>query len=206
MLTPETAVEIQEQLGADMMMALDECTPYPPTRISEKIARADGAMGGAQYRGAQDTTQAIFGIVQGSVYRRLAQTERGADHLDSLRRLRRRRSFGRRAEAGDARDGGTIVSMLPPGKPRYLMGVGTPADLLAAIAMGFDMFDCVLPTRNARNGCAFTSRGRILIKHSATRGFGAAGPELRIAARAGAIHAPTCVIYIYRARFLRRAR
>jgi queuine tRNA-ribosyltransferase len=161
-LTPERSIEIQNALGADVIMAFDECTPYP---ADEKLA-ATGVRRTLSWmerclRAHQRDDQALFGIVQGSVY----------EHL--------RRSC---AEALVAMDlvgyaiGGVSVGeghellcritewsapLLPEHKPRYLMGVGLPEDLVAAIGSGIDMFDCVIPTRFARSGVAFTSRGRI---------------------------------------------
>jgi queuine tRNA-ribosyltransferase len=169
-LTPESAVKIQEQLGADIMMALDECTPYPAdrdraTRSLELTARwAERCV-----RARLSETQALFGIVQGSIYPDLRK--RSAAQITS-------QPFDGFAAGGlsvgepvdQMREMAALsASLLPPEKPRYLMGVGTPQDLLAAIAMGYDMFDCVLPTRNARNGSAFTSEGPLSIKQAAHR-------------------------------------
>jgi queuine tRNA-ribosyltransferase len=166
-LTPESAVKIQEQLGADLMMSLDECTPYPADR-----ARAQASMGLTArwarrgFEARRSATQALFGIMQGSVYPDLRRTS--AEQITAL-------PFDGFA-AGGLSVGEPKPAMLemaelsatqmPEDKPRYLMGVGTPEDLLACIAMGYDLFDCVLPTRNARNGGAFTSEGRVSIKHS----------------------------------------
>jgi queuine tRNA-ribosyltransferase len=167
MLTPESAVEIQERLGSDIMMALDECTPYPAERERalsslELTARwAERAV-----RARKSATQALFGIVQGSIYGDLRDLS--ARQITSL-------PFDGFAagglSVGEPKDAmremaARSASMLPPTHPRYLMGVGTPEDLLACIGMGYDMFDCVLPTRNARNGSAFTSAGRVSIKRS----------------------------------------
>ncbi len=166
-LTPESAVRIQEQLGADIMMSLDECTPYPADHARAKASMeltARWARRGLEAR--QSATQALFGIVQGGVYPDLRRASAGqitAMPFDGF-------------AAGGLSVGEPKPAMLemaalsaaamPADAPRYLMGVGTPADLLACIAMGYDLFDCVLPTRNARNGGAFTSEGRVSIKHS----------------------------------------
>ncbi len=167
LLTPESALDIQQMLGCDIMMALDECTPYPvqpadARRSLELTARwAERSL-----RARTSHSQALFGIVQGSVYADLRAAS--ARQITSL-------GFDGFATGGLSvgepkalmlEMAALSASFLPADKPRYLMGVGTPEDLLAAIAMGYDMFDCVLPTRNARNGCAFTSAGRISIKHS----------------------------------------
>ncbi len=167
MLTPESAVETQEQLGSDIMMALDECTPYPAERERAKHSLELTARWAERCLEARRSeTQALFGIVQGSVYADLRTTS--ARQITSL-------GFDGFAagglSVGEPKEAmlemaALTASMLPDGRPRYLMGVGTPSDLLRAVGMGFDMFDCVLPTRNARNGCAFTSAGRVLIKRS----------------------------------------
>jgi queuine tRNA-ribosyltransferase len=166
-LTPEAAVEIQERLGADLMMALDECTPYPADHARAKSSMELTARWAERaLRARRSGGQALFGIVQGSVYpdlRRESAAQITAMPFDGF-------------AAGGLSVGEPKPAMremaalsaehLPQDKPRYLMGVGTPADLIAAIGMGYDLFDCVLPTRNARNGGAFTSEGRISIKHS----------------------------------------
>jgi queuine tRNA-ribosyltransferase len=168
MLSPESAIDIQQQLGADIMMALDECTPFPAEhRLALKSLELTARWAERSLAARNSTTQALFGIIQGSIYADLRKTS--ASQITSL------------AFDGFAAGGLSVgepkaamlemaalsASMMPAGKPRYLMGVGTPADLLAAIAMGFDLFDCVLPTRNARNGMAFTSQGRVAIKQAA---------------------------------------
>ena len=165
MLTPESAIDIQQQLGADLMMALDECTPFPADhRHALKSLDLTARWAERSLAARTSTAQALFGIVQGSVFADLRKISAG--QITSL------------AFDGFAAGGLSVgepkaqmlemaalsASMLPRDRPRYLMGVGTPADLLAAIAMGFDMFDCVMPTRNARNGTAFTSGGRVSIK------------------------------------------
>jgi queuine tRNA-ribosyltransferase len=167
MLTPEAAIDIQQKLGTDIMMALDDCTRYPAEpdyarRSLELTARwAERSL-----QARTSTGQALFGIVQGSVYADLRRTS--ACQITAL-------GFDGFATGGLSvgepkplmmEMAELSVSMLPAGLPRYLMGVGTPEDLLAAIGMGYDMFDCVLPTRNARNGSAFTAAGRLSIKHS----------------------------------------
>ncbi|HXZ87250.1 MAG TPA: tRNA guanosine(34) transglycosylase Tgt [Candidatus Binataceae bacterium] len=166
-LTPETAVDIQQKLGADLMMALDECTPYPVDEARAKASLELTARWAERCLAARtSTTQALFGIVQGSVYpdlRRLSAAQITAIPFDGY--ATGGLSVGE-PKAAMREMAALTASMLPGGKPRYLMGVGTPQDLLAAIAMGYDLFDCVLPTRNARNGSAFTSEGPVAIKRA----------------------------------------
>jgi queuine tRNA-ribosyltransferase len=167
MLTPETALEIQQKLGCDIMMALDECTPYPAEpAYARRSLELTARWAERSLRARTSQCQALFGIVQGSVYSDLRAAS--ARQITSL-------GFDGFATGGLSvgepkpfmlEMAELSASFLPADKPRYLMGVGTPADLLAAIGMGYDMFDCVMPTRNARNGSAFTSAGRISIKHS----------------------------------------
>jgi queuine tRNA-ribosyltransferase len=166
-LTPEGAVGIQESLGSDIMMALDECTPYPAEHAAAlKSLEMTARWAERSLRARRSAGQALFGIVQGSIYSDLRRT--------SARQITSLEFDGYAAgglSVGEPKDAmlemaALVASMLPGERPRYLMGVGTPSDLLAAIAMGFDMFDCVLPTRNARNGTAFTSQGRISIKRA----------------------------------------
>ncbi|MFL6337383.1 MAG: tRNA guanosine(34) transglycosylase Tgt [Pyrinomonadaceae bacterium] len=181
-LSPEVSMEVQAALGSDIVMAFDEC---PPGKATHDAARAsleltarwasrsrerfdrlqrEGADAG---RVGSSGRQSIFGIVQ------------GATHLDL-----RRESLERTVEVGfdGYAIGGLSVGeekpvmyevvehvapLMPPARPRYLMGVGTPEDLVECVARGVDMFDCVIPTRNGRNGQAFTSRGRLNIKNAA---------------------------------------
>jgi len=168
MLTPEAAVDIQQNLGADIIMALDECTPYPADyEHANSSVELTAQWAERSISTHRSKSQALFGIVQGSIYPDLRR--RSAMQITSL-------GFEGFAVGGLSvgepkqamREMAALsASMLPADKPRYLMGVGTPQDLLAAIAMGYDLFDCVLPTRNARNGSAFTSEGRISIKRAA---------------------------------------
>lgn len=167
MLTPESAVDIQEKLGSDIMMALDECTPYP---CDHRSALASLELTGRWARrcleARKSTKHALFGIVQGSIYPDLRrQSASQITELEFDGYATGGLSVGE-PKAAMIEMAGLSASMLPKDKPRYLMGVGTPGDLLAAIAMGYDMFDCVLPTRNARNGSAFTSEGPLSIKRA----------------------------------------
>jgi len=161
-LTPERSMEIQQALGADVVMALDECTPYP---ASEELAGQGVARTLAwaeRCRNAHERPdQALFAILQGSVYPRLREACAAA--LVDM-------EFPGYAIGGvSVGEGHELLCrvtehaapLLPEKKPRYLMGVGLPEDLLAAIGYGIDLFDCVIPTRYARSGTAFTVRGRI---------------------------------------------
>jgi queuine tRNA-ribosyltransferase len=166
-LTPESAVEIQEALGSDIAMCLDECTPYPVTpeeaRRSLELTR-DWAR--RCRRVHQSESQALFGIVQGSVFQDLrresaeAIMEIGFDGY-ALGGLSVGEPSEERLEVIEA-----TLPLLPVDRPRYLMGLGTPEDLVEGVARGADLFDCVLPTRNARNGMLFTRQGKVIIKNA----------------------------------------
>jgi len=176
LFTPESVVDTQRVLGSDIMMVLDEC---PPAGVSEE--RADAACGRTLrwaercQKRYQETTslyghsQALFAIVQGGTYPSLRLT--CADALVAM-------DFPGYAigglSVGEAPEDmyaitALVADVLPRNKPRYLMGVGTPADLLECIGRGIDMFDCVLPTRNGRNGMIFTTRGVINIRNERWR-------------------------------------
>lgn len=170
--TPENAIDIQRKIGADIIMAFDECTPYP---CDYKYAEASMHMTHrwldrciAQHQKSPflyGYTQTFFPIVQGSTYKNLRKqsaefiASRGAEG-NAIGGL----SVGEPAEEMYAMTE-VVCDILPADKPRYLMGVGTPINILENIALGVDMFDCVLPTRNARNGMLFTSQGTINIKN-----------------------------------------
>ena len=161
-LTPESAVWNQEQIGADIIMPLDVCPPADAGR--EEVGRAVDTTGRWAIRcldAASRPDQMLFGIVQGGVFPDLR--ERSADFLVSL-------DFPGYAiggvSVGETKDQmyettAASTSLLPPDKPRYLMGVGSPEDLIEAVAAGVDMLDCALPTRVARNGALFTRKGRV---------------------------------------------
>ena len=166
-LTPESAVEIQEALGSDIAMCLDECTPYPVTheqaRQSLELTRDWARRCRRVHRTGE---QALFGIVQGSIFQDLrresaeAILEIGFDGY-ALGGLSVGEPPDQRLEVIE-----TTLPLLPADRPRYLMGLGTPEDLVEGAARGADLFDCVLPTRNARNGMLFTRRGRVIIKNA----------------------------------------
>lgn len=169
-LGPESAVEIQHKLGSDILMAFDECTPYP---ADEKQAREsmELSMRWAKrcIKAHGDNDAALFGIIQGSMYPALRD--------ESLQVLREMDFPGYAIgglSVGEPKDEmQAIVShcapQMPADKPRYLMGVGTPADIVHAVSQGIDMFDCVMPTRNARNAHIFTSRGLLRLRNARYR-------------------------------------
>jgi queuine tRNA-ribosyltransferase len=167
LLTPERAVEIQEKLGSDIAMVLDECLLYPAERTEVRTAAQrsrEWAKRAKAVRNRQD--QALFGIVQGGVFEDLRrENARALVELDLDGYGIGGLAVGEPKELLRAMTG-TSASELPEDRPRYLMGVGTPLDILESVALGVDLFDCVLPTRNARNGTLFTSAGRIAIKNA----------------------------------------
>jgi queuine tRNA-ribosyltransferase len=162
-LTPERSVEIQNALGADIIMAFDECTPHPAdealarTGVRRTLAWLDRCL--TAHRRSRD--QALFGIVQGSVYPALRTSCAEAVVASDLPGY----AIGG-VSVGEGHEllceiTAHTAPLLPENKPRYLMGVGLPEDLLAAIGCGIDLFDCVIPTRYARSATVFTVRGRI---------------------------------------------
>ena len=166
-LSPERAVDVQEKLGSDIAMVLDECVLYPaePTDIRRAAERT--LAWAKRCRDAHTRPdQALFGIVQGGVDETLRRANaRALVDLDFPGYGIGGLAVGEPKEATRAM---TQVStdVLPEDRPRYLMGAGTPGDLVESVARGVDMFDCVLPTRNARNGTLFTSRGKLAIKNA----------------------------------------
>ncbi len=153
MLTPEESVRIQRALDSDVAMVLDECTPYPVTeRQAEKSMQLSLRWAERSRRAHQGNPNALFGIVQGSVYEDL----RGASLEGLLAIGFDGYAIGGLAVGEPKKDRRRILEhcapLLPADKPRYLMGMGTPEDLIEAVQAGMDLFDCVLPTRNARNG------------------------------------------------------
>jgi len=171
-LTPEKAIEIQMALGADIAMVLDECIEYPASQERARHAAArtfDWARRSREYfrnaRGEQPR-QVLFGIVQGGAFADLRR--QSAEQLAEL-------DFPGYAVGGLAvgephaltcEMTAEATAHLPADRPRYLMGVGKPEDLVDYVRQGIDLMDCVLPTRNARNGCLFTCHGRLLIKNA----------------------------------------
>ena len=169
-LDPETSLAVQHRLGTDIAMVFDDCTPYPATRA---VARQSMEL---SLRWAQRSKQAhagkpaaLFGIVQGGMYPQLrAESLAGLVALGFDAYAIGGLSVGEpKSEMLTLLD--SLAPRLPTDAPRYLMGVGTPADILAAVERGVDLFDCVLPTRNARNGYLFTSRGVLKLRNAAHR-------------------------------------
>ena len=169
-LDPETSMAIQRSLGADIVMIFDECTPYPATEAEARASMELSLRWAARSKVAHgDSLAALFGIVQGGMYPALRE-----ESLAGLVDI----GFDGYAigglSVGEPKHEMLVVldalqPHLPTGKPRYLMGVGTPADLLEGVRRGVDMFDCVMPTRNARNGHIFTSRGVLKLRNARHR-------------------------------------
>jgi queuine tRNA-ribosyltransferase len=186
-LTPERVVDVQLSIGSDIMMVLDHCASFPCDRPAAERAvdrttrwaeRSLAANGPRIARG--DFERVLFGIVQGSTYGDLR--ERSAREVVAL-------DFPGYAVGGLSVGEPKAVTfemvertarVLPPRAPRYLMGVGLPEDIVEAVSRGIDLFDCVLPTRNARNGAVFTSRGKLVVRNAAyARDRGPLDPECR---------------------------
>ena len=172
-LTPENVIDIQRSLASDIMMMFDECVHYPAAKdyveqslaLTTRWARRSKAFFNER-RTTNDERRMLFGIVQGSTY--LDLRKRAVEDLVAI-------GFDGYAiggvSVGEGRDliyeiAGHTAALLPEEKPRYLMGVGMPQDILEAIAQGCDMFDCVVPTRNGRNGQAFTSNGELQLRNA----------------------------------------
>ena len=162
-LTPERSIEIQNALGADIIMAFDECTPYPAdeTLAASGVRRTLSWMDRCMKAHARPEDQALFGIVQGSTYMHLRES-----CAESLVALDLPGYAIGGVSVGEGHELLTRITahsapLLPTDKPRYLMGVGLPEDLVACIGSGIDLFDCVIPTRYARSATVFTRRGRI---------------------------------------------
>jgi len=176
-LSPEVSMRIQRDLGSDIVMAFDECTPWPATEReatdSMQLSMRWAARSRNEFDKIQDTTldnpNALFGIVQGSTFTHLreesshALTEVGFEGY----------AIGGLAVGEPPEERERILAestgFLPADRPRYLMGVGKPEDILAAVAQGVDMFDCVLPTRNARNDFIYTAKGDIRLRNARYR-------------------------------------
>lgn len=172
LFSPEKVISIQRNLGSDVMMVLDECVPFGADRAYTEKSLGLTTRWAARCRQAQPALkrgQLLFGIVQGGFFKDLrAESARQLIDLDFEGYALGGLSVGEsRAEMYDIL--GDAAPLLPAHKPRYLMGVGAPRDLLAGMAAGIDMFDCVLPTRNARNGTLFTTKGKVNIKRAEYR-------------------------------------
>ena len=172
-LTPERSIEIQENLGSDIMMVLDECLGLPVERETAQISVERTTRWAKRCFEARRSAAALFAVVQGADYddlriesaQCLAETDFDGFAIGGLSVGEERETMYRIVRLTAPR--------LPRDKPRYLMGVGEPVDLLESIAAGIDMFDCVMATRNARNGCLFTSDGKISIKRAQYKEDGA---------------------------------
>ncbi len=173
LLTPEISIEVQRALDADVVMVFDECTPYPAPRDAAAQSMELSLRWARRSREAFDAggnRNALFGIVQGGVHEDLRDASLGG--LEAI-------GFDGYAigglSVGEPKEEmrrvlDHIAPRLPAARPRYLMGVGTPEDIVAAVGAGIDMFDCVLPTRNARNGHLYTRHGDVRIRNAAHRG------------------------------------
>ncbi len=176
LLSPERSIEIQLALGSDIIMAFDECTPYPATlqQVAESLALTSrwASRSLAEFNRRTSSEQgeseksALFGIIQGGVY--LEMRQRSAEELLTLDLP----GYAIGGLSVGEEKGYTydvteyLAPLMPKDKPRYLMGVGTPEDLIECVRRGVDMFDCVMPSRNARNGQLFTSKGKVNIKNA----------------------------------------
>lgn len=169
-LTPEKAIQVQRDLGSDIVMIFDECTPYPATEREAKESMELSLRWAERSKQAHEgNPAALFGIVQGGMYENLRDesleglTDIGFDGY----------AIGGLSVGEPKEDMIRILDHLPPkmpeDKPRYLMGVGRPEDIVEAVRRGVDMFDCVMPTRNARNGYLFTSAGIVKIRNARHR-------------------------------------
>jgi len=167
-LGPEESMRIQRELGADIVMIFDECTPYPATRDETRTSMELSLRWARRSREAHgDNPAALFGIIQGGIYPELRSAS-----LDGLLEI----GFDGYAlgglSVGESKAERAAIlthsaTAMPAEAPRYLMGVGTPEDIVEAVRQGIDMFDCVMPTRNARNGHLFTHDGVVRIRNSA---------------------------------------
>ncbi len=164
-LTPELAIEIQEALGSDIMMVLDECLPFPATEKQARESMELSLRWADRCLAARTSENALFGIVQGGMFPELRR-----EYIEKLSGSFDGYSIGGLSVGEPVPMMYEIAQIctaaLPEDKPRYLMGVGTPEDLLECIDRGIDMFDCVLPTRNARNGHLFTAKGDFNIRNA----------------------------------------
>jgi len=170
LLTPEESMRVQRALDSDIAMVLDDCTPHPATaKQAEKSMRLSLRWARRSKEAFAGSTNALFGIVQGSTYEALRE-----ESLAGLREI----GFDGYAIGGlavgepkEARERilAFAAPRLPAESPRYLMGMGTPEDIIQAVSAGVDLFDCVLPTRNARNGWLFTRRGDVKIRNARWR-------------------------------------
>ena len=168
-LDPERSMQVQRDLGSDIVMCFDECTPYPATTEEARVSMELSMRWAKRCKESYDGTGALFGIVQGGMYDDLRQ-----ESLDALTDIEFDGYAIGGLSVGEPKEEmikvlDAIADKLPEDKPRYLMGVGKPEDLVEAVRRGIDMFDCVMPTRNARNGHLFTSSGVVKIRNAVHR-------------------------------------
>jgi queuine tRNA-ribosyltransferase len=170
-LGPEESMQVQRELGSDIVMIFDECTPYPATEREARDSMELSLRWARRSRDAHgDNPAALFGIVQGGMYPELrAQSLAGLVDIGFDGYALGGLSVGEEKAEREAVLA-AILPAMPDTAPRYLMGVGTPEDIVEAVSRGIDMFDCVLPTRNARNGHLYTHDGVVRIRNSANRG------------------------------------
>ena len=165
-MTPEESIKIQENLGSDIVMVFDECTDYPASYEDAKKSMELSMRWAERCKVAHKSKSALFGIVQGGMYKDLRE-----ESLNKLIDIDFNGIALGGLSVGESKEEKNEIlefmsNKLPEDKPRYLMGVGTPEDIVEAVRYGIDMFDCVLPTRNARNGQLFTSEGVINIRNA----------------------------------------
>jgi len=163
---PEESMQVQRQLGSDIVMIFDECTPFPATEEEAKTSMELSLRWAKRSKDAHgDNPSALFGIVQGGMYEHLRDAS-----LTALKNINFDGFAIGGLSVGEPKDDRErilehIVPAMPDDKPRYLMGVGKPEDIVEAVLKGIDMFDCVMPTRNARNGYLFTRNGLVKIRN-----------------------------------------
>ncbi len=167
MLTPERSIEVQRELGSDIVMIFDECTPYPATHEEAKVSMELSLRWAERSKKEHgDSKSALFGIVQGGMYPELREVSlKGLEDIGFDGYAIGGLSVGEpKEDMVNILD--TTAYKLPEDKPRYLMGVGKPEDIVEAVRRGIDMFDCVMPTRNARNGHLFVTDGVVKIRNA----------------------------------------
>ena len=168
-MSPEDSMQIQENLGSDIVMVLDECTPYPSEHQQAKTSMELSLRWAKRSRDAHKSDSALFGIVQGGMHEDLRiQSLKGLEDIDFDGIAVGGLSVGEPKE-DKTRILKHLAPHLPASKPHYLMGVGKPEDIVEAVFYGIDMFDCVLPTRNARNGQLITSYGVLNIRNAPSK-------------------------------------
>ncbi len=170
MLTPERSMEVQRSLGSDVVMIFDECTPYPATHKESQDSMELSLRWAQRSKDAHgDNTSALFGIVQGGMYEDLREVS-----IDGLKAIEFDGYAIGGLSVGEPKEDMIRIldhtaPLIPENKPRYLMGVGKPEDLVEGVRRGIDMFDCVMPTRNARNGHLFVNTGVVKIRNAGNK-------------------------------------